>query len=436
MNSPVIEWLRPADGSALADLIRPGEVHSRVYTDPNLFELEMTRIFATTWLFIGHESEIPNPGDFKLRWMGKAQVIFVRGHDRVIRVLMNRCRHRGAEVCEFESGNTRVFACPYHAWSFDTTGKLLGVPQPEAYETSLVGKGLDLTAAPRVDSYRGFVFASLAAEGQTLTECLGPASGHLDIAIDSSPTGELFVDAGQQRTRYRGNWKLVGMDGYHPNYLHASVVASWQRNQTAGLGATHRDDPYKDNPRSSTLDLGNGHVALYLLEHRLPAYEKHCAHLRSMKGGDKYIEDMHKKHGEKRARELISSGGDPHMAIFPNLQILSTQLRVINPFAVDNTEQIALAYRLGGVDDAINIDRLRQQESFYGPCGAGAPDDSEVFERVQRGMHAELNPWLNVSRGLHRQKVRPDGILAGQITDEVPQRAQMNRWLELMVKES
>ena len=432
MNQPSIEWLRPVAEKMITDLVKRDRVHSRIYTDPGIFELEMARIFGKAWLFIGHESEIPAAGDYKLRKMGRTSVIFVRGRDKTVRVLMNRCRHRGAQVCESEQGNTRQFTCWFHGWSFENTGKLLGVTQPGGYTRPMTDGDMDLTAAPRMESYRGFVFASLSETGLPLKEELGLAASRLDILIDASPTGEVFLDAGQHKTSYRGNWKMVGMDGYHPNYLHGSVVASWKRNEDSGLGSTHRDDPYSDTALSRTRDLGYGHCQLDLLQQRLKQYERHCEFVNGFKGGADYIAAMHKAYGAERAKLLIAAGGDPHVGLFPNLQIINNHVRIITPVTIDHTELLMLPVRIGGMSDEMNAGRLRQHESFYGPCGSGSPDDAEMFERVQMGLHAEVDPWIDLSRGLDRETVDADGSIVGLITDEVTQRAQAKRWVQLM----
>src|SRR5690606_18589044 len=126
-------------------------------------------------------------------------------------------------------------------------------------------------------------------------------------------------------------------------------------------------------------------------------------------------EAMHRVHGKERAELLISMAGDPHIGIFPNLQLIGNQVRVITPVTPGVTQVTMAAVRLGGVSDEINTLRIRQHESFYGPAGAGSPDDAEIFERVQRGMAAEVNPWIEISRGMSRERVdERDGSVIGR----------------------
>jgi phenylpropionate dioxygenase-like ring-hydroxylating dioxygenase large terminal subunit len=420
----------------LRSLVQDGRVHSRIYTDQAIFDLEMERIFHTTWVYVGHESEVPKAGDFQSRTLGRTPVIMVRGKDNQVRVLVNRCRHRGAQVVETESGNTKMLRCWYHGWTYDLTGALADVTERGGYGPEFKMEDMGLSKVPRMDSHRGFIFASLKDQGESLADFLGPAASQFDMLVDASPTGEIYVDAGVNKTEYLGNWKLVGMDGYHPNFVHASVVAAWARNSESGIGAMHREDPFSDEALTRTRDYGHGHAMLDFRAQRLKSYKKHAEFLSKVAGGAKYVDDMHKAFGKDRAELLISLAGDPHLGVFPNLQLIGNQVRIITPVAPGLTQVTMAMVRLGGVSDELNTMRVRQHESFYGPAGSGSPDDAEIFERVQRGMAAEVNPWIEISRGMHREEVDADGSIVGRITDEVPQRGQMKYWLQLMTQAS
>ena len=434
MDQQVIQWGRSYSDASLAALVGDGRVHSRVYTDPAIFELEMERIFSTVWVYVGHESEVPKGGDYQMRTLGRTPVLLVRGVDKTVRVLINRCRHRGAQVCETETGNSKFFQCWYHGWTYDSTGTLISVTGKEGYGDRLDMKEMGLSQAPRVGTYRGFVFASLAKEGESLEAYLGTSAPIFDLLVDASPTGEIFADGGAHKTQYLGNWKLVGMDGYHPHFVHASVMASMHRNPESGIGATHREDPFDDKARTRTVDFGHGHAMLDFRQHRINHYQPHTEYLKKTKGGAEYVEAMHQAYGDQRARTLISLGGDPHLGFFPNMQLIGNQIRIITPLAPGLTQVTMTAVRLGGVSEEINAERLRVHESFYGPAGAGSPDDAEIFERVQRGLAAEVNPWVEISRGMDREQTDADGNTVGLISDEVPQRGMMRYWSELMTK--
>lgn len=433
-RAPADRPVRSAGLDDLAGLVRPGWVHSALYTDEAIFKLEMERIFHRGWLYVGHESEIPQKGDFRLRQMGRQPVIFVRGQDDVVRVLLNRCRHRGAVVCEMEAGREKFFRCWYHGWTYANSGELVAVTGPEGYGPSFDVAGHALTQAPVSDSYRGFIFASLGRDVPPLEQYLGPAAAMIDLMIDAAPGREIDVSAGCNKTVYNGNWKLVGMDGYHPNYLHASVLEMWGRHADSGdgLGATHAANPFDFDSISETRDFGHGHSMLDLRKHRMAHSAKYRTMLESIAGGADYMATLVARDGEKRAAQLLATAGDPHVGIFPNLQLINNQIRIVNPVAVDRTEVVMFPVLFKGVSKEINALRLRQHESFYGPAGSGSTDDTEIFERVQLGLNAQLEPWIDISRGMEREWVEEDGTIVGHITDEVPQRGQMRQWLQMM----
>src|SRR5487761_1425213 len=141
-------------------LVKSDRVHSSVYTDPAIFEDELDKIFHRGWVYVGHANEIPNRGDFRLKRIGKYPVIMVRGDDGDVRLLLNRCRHRGATVCQTEAGNAPVFRCAYHGWTYRNNGALTGVTYPDGYGDSLHKEDLGLTRVPRLGNYRGFIFGS------------------------------------------------------------------------------------------------------------------------------------------------------------------------------------------------------------------------------------------------------------------------------------
>lgn len=418
----------------LRSLAPTGWVHSSLYTDEKIFDLEIERIFHSGWVFIGHESEIAEKGEFKRRQIGRQPVIFVRGQDGEVRVLLNRCRHRGAVVCEVDEGRDNYFRCWYHGWTYSNSGELVSVSGPEGYGPSFDAKENGLTSAAEVASYRGFVFAALKKQAVGLGEYLGGAAKVIDILVDAAPGGELTVRAGSNRTVYKGNWKQVGMDGYHPLFVHASVLATWEREDKSGqnLGATHKANPFGFDAISETRDFGHGHTMLDFRKHRLI----HAGHYRSLlektPGGSDYIEALYAEHESGWADLLLAMAGDPHVGIFPNLQLINNQIRIVNPLSVDETEVQMFPVLFARASTEINALRLRQHESFYGPAGSGSTDDAEIFERVQLGLQASVAPWINISRGMNREQVEADGTVVGHITDEVPQRGQMRQWLAMM----
>src|SRR5579885_993247 len=175
-------------------LVRRDRIDSRLYTDPEVFEAELERIFHRGWVFVGHRSEIPNPGDFRLKRIGRQPVIMVRDQAGSVRLLLNRCRHRGAMVCHLEQGSAKSFRCAYHGWTYKLEGTLAGVTYPEGYATSLRREEYGLVRVPRMAEYRGFIFGSLSPAGAPLEKYLGRAREQIDLFVGLSEAGEIGVD--------------------------------------------------------------------------------------------------------------------------------------------------------------------------------------------------------------------------------------------------
>lgn len=411
-------------------LVKEDRVHGSVYTNQDIYEEELEKIFHRGWVYVGHASEIPNPGDFRVRPIGRQSVIMTRDDAGQVQLLMNRCTHRANAVCQVERGHATMFRCAYHGWTFRTNGDLASIPYQDRYDESFRKEDHGLRKVPRMGSYRGFVFGSLSPVGVTLDEHLGqPVKEQMDLFIDLSPEGELDVTAGVHKYGYRANWKFQvenSMDGYHPNFVHQTFFAAIQRRTGAKI-----TDLFSSNSSACTRDLGNGHVMLDYRQYNREKGSLLSAATMPTPWGKAYHEAMTTRHGEKRAAEILSAGGT-HMLIFPNLVILGVQIRVIRPVKVDETEVFLYPALLQGVPEEVNVSRLRAHEGFYGPAGGGATDDLEMFERNQKGLSAQVDPWLLLARGLHRERPDSDGTFTGQVTDEVTQRGIWRQWKKLM----
>jgi nitrite reductase/ring-hydroxylating ferredoxin subunit len=410
-------------------LVDARRVHRRVYTDPDVFEAEMARIFGRVWVYVAHESEVREPGDYKTSWIGRQPVIVTRDEDHRLHVLFNRCTHRAATVCQERSGTANYFRCGYHGWTFRNDGTLIGATFGSGYDDEdFCPDEFGLGSAPRVASYRGFIFASLAPEGPSLAEHLGNAMAFLDLLVDLSPTGEIYLGAaGQHHYGYPGNWKLQaenGVDGYHPNFVHQAFLEGASRS-----GAAMR--AFGAGSAASAADLGNGHALLDLRPIMGDVHEKVFL---STPDGAELFGRLANRLGPERAREVIRCNGAQgfNLLVFPNLLIIQAQVRVVHPRRVDQTDVDLYPTMLGGVPDSLNATRLRMHESFYGPAGGGAPGDLEMFRRVQEGLKVESVEWLALLRGLRRTQLGPAGELIGHVSDEHPQRAFYRRWAEEM----
>jgi len=205
--------------------VERGEVDRRIYSDPAIFELEMERIFGRAWLFLCHESQIPEPGDFFQAVMGRDNVLVVRQKDRSIKAMLNTCAHRGNAVCRAEEGNAKSFLCTYHGWSYGLDGRLNGVPGLSTFYDGALDKSRHgLSQVAQVANYKGFIFGTHDASAPPLPEFLG-ATGRL--ALDSiACRGDMEVVPGIQKFVIECNWKFAVdnlFDWYHPQITHASA---------------------------------------------------------------------------------------------------------------------------------------------------------------------------------------------------------------------
>jgi phenylpropionate dioxygenase-like ring-hydroxylating dioxygenase large terminal subunit len=217
------------DGAAIAALFDPktGLLDRRVHSDEALYRLELERIFARSWNFMCHESQIPNPGDYFINYIGEDQVIAARDETGKVNVLLNTCRHRGNALCRAEQGRAKSFVCSYHGWNYALDGKLIGVPgQKNYYHDVLDRSRLGLVKA-RVESYLGFYFATMAEDAPPLLDVLGEV-GRIGIAMICA-YGDVEVVDGIQKNVIDCNWKIAVdnlFDWYHVAYSHASAASA------------------------------------------------------------------------------------------------------------------------------------------------------------------------------------------------------------------
>ncbi len=416
----------------LEELVQDTRVSRKIYLENEIFMLEMERIFESNWVFLGHESELAAPGDFKTLTIGTQPAIMTRDEHGDIQVLMNRCMHRGSTVCQQERGNSPTFRCWYHGWTYNSKGELIGVPYADGYGAGFDRRKFSLLKAARVEKYRGLVFASLEADVERLTEYLGNAKYYIDLFMDLSPLGEVEARAGEHKYGYDGNWKFQqenGVDGYHPNFVHQAYFEAQGKElgrKVMGL--------FTGNSECDSKDLANGHSILDMTiknRHGTRPVRNMLRGSTSQSSGAAYVASMTQRYGEARTAEILGAS-NVNLAIFPNLLIIGIQLRKTIPVSVTRTAVHLLPTTLKGVPDEINVARLRAHESFYGSAGGGAPDDVEMFNRCSEGLRVKGAEWLELSRGIEREHRDEEGNIVGHITDETPQRAFYRRWRALM----
>ena len=306
-----------------------------------MFERERELIFDRCWIYLGHESEVENPGDYRRRMVAGRPLFFVRGRDGQIRVFLNSCPHRGALVCRRDTGNAEVLQCFYHAWTFSTDGELIGVPGEAAYGPGFDRGELGLKQPPRIESYRGFYFVSFNPCVEDLVTYLAGARDYLDLVVDQAEEG-MRVIAGSNRYTIGANWKLLAensLDGYHLVPTHGTYV-----DYIASLGTDDSGDTMADRPPGRSRALGNGHcVAENVARNGRP-----IAHWHPLFGEEsrepmaRVRQRLVEKHGEERAYRMADTSRN--LLIYPNLiinDIVAITIRYFEPLAPDSMEVTA-----------------------------------------------------------------------------------------------
>jgi benzoate/toluate 1,2-dioxygenase alpha subunit len=372
-------------------------VHRDAYTDPRVFDAEMDAFYKRGWVYVAHESQLPAANDFLTCRIAGQSVILTRGEDGKIRGLLNRCRHRGATVCRMEQGNAKRFTCMYHQWTYENTGELRAVTGADGFPPTFDMKQLGLVPVPRVDACRGFIFASLAAQGPSLAEHLGNAAAFLDVLL-ASAKGPVNVVPGANSYEYKGNWKLQtenALDYYHLPFVHSSF-------------RTIRESRGEPATRMTLRGLAN----------ELMVY-------------------VGQGHGTVITKDPVTGHSHQHLYIFPNLVLLeipAPQIRVIEPVAFNQTRVRGYFYTCGEPDAEREL-KLRHYERFYGPTGFGTPDDIGVFQACTEGYAIDAAPWNDLSRGIHRESSelelpgKPRYEKVGNITDDTFMRGFYRHWL-------
>jgi len=400
----------------------------------DILEHEREQIFDRSWLYVGHETELREPHDFRARSVGGRPVIFTRDNDGDVRVFINSCTHRGALLCREREGNSRFLKCFYHAWSFDTSGRLVAMPDDDSYGPTFDRANLGLASPPRVESYRGFVFLSYDPGIEDLVTYLAGARDYLDLVCDQSEVG-MEVIGGTHEYSMRANWKLLvenSIDGYHALPTHQRYMEMLVNSGTDVLSKFRRsangDTAGRSTP-SGGFDLGNGHAVV--------GGPGEFGRTVGSLGRDWTTDNVWDEYLERqdRFRQIYGDEwtarmyGGRNLLIFPNLLIvdgvMGVVVRTLWPKAVDFIEITAWQLSAAEESPAMRKERLSSYLTFWGPGGLATPDDVEALESCQRGFAAvkEL-PWNDISRGMVREQ--PTGM------DELQMRVFWRRWNELI----
>jgi len=386
---------------------RPAEGVYRVardlFTEPELFDLEMELIFEKVWIYACHESEIAQPNDFITMRAGRQPLIITRDGNGELHALINACQHRGATLTRVGKGNQSTFTCPFHAWCYKSDGRLVKVKAPGEYPDGFDKATRGLKKA-RIQSYKGFVFVSLDTQGtDSLEDYLGDAKVFFDMMVAQSPTGELEVLPGKSTYTYDGNWKLQnenGLDGYHVSTVHYNYVSTVQHRQQVNAekgGASSTLDYSKLGAGDADTDDGwfsfnNGHSLLF----------SDMPNPTVRPGYATVMPRLVEEYGQARAEWMMHRLRN--LNIYPSLFFMdqiSSQLRIVRPLAWNKTEIISQCIGVKGESAADRTSRIRQFEDFFNVSGMGTPDDLVEFREAQRGFQARLERWSDISRGHH-----------------------------------
>lgn len=421
-----------------------GTIKPAIYTDQDIYDLELERVFARSWLFLAHECMVPNAGDFFNTFMGEDPVLVVRQKDGSIGAFLNQCRHRGMKLCHAEEGNTRALTCPYHGWSFGIDGALTSVPlEEEAYRNKLDKSKWGLRKVPRVVNYKGLIFGNWDLTAPELETYLGDMAWYLDGFLDRREGGTEVV-GGIHKWVIECNWKFAAeqfcSDQYHAPFTHGSAVQVLQPVPTnkpdgAPLGEGQTAKPAWANGLGGVQFAGNGHGSAFFFT------EKPDANVWVGGAVSNYFRDTFAETEQRigRVRALRLAG---HNTMFPTLSWLNgTQtLRVWHPRGPNQIEVWAFCIADKAAPDEVKEALKKSHARAFGPAGFLEQDDSENWVEVQKVLrgHVAKQTEMCVQMGLGFEERRTDGIpgITNHTFAETAARGFYQRWVDMMTAQS
>ncbi len=417
-------------------------VSREIYVDEEIYQLEQERVFARVWLFVGHESQIPKPGDYFIGRMGEESVIMARDRAGEIHVFLNSCRHRGMKVCRYDEGNTPVFTCPYHGWSYAMDGKLVGVPHYKAYYHEELDKDdWGLVEVPQMTNYKGWIFANWDPKAPSFLDYLGDMKLYLDLTIDppDGSDGGMEVFGGVHKWIMPCNWKFSAEnfagDFYH-GVSHRSVDLVGI--SPSGQRGRHTGDNVR-TPRVLVNVSSNGQSGIGSLE-----TEEDSPYVPSYHTAPPIVEEYFRHAHEERRKRL----GDQARingsvgTVFPNFSLSSGRSVAVWHPGGSASKTEAWRWYLIPKDAPQEVrDMLRHYGMRYaGAAGLTEQDDMENWNYASlasKGTIARRYPY-NYQMGMGYEKTsgrRPWMVTNSLVTEGVTeqnQRGLYKRWAELM----
>ncbi len=424
---------------AIRALVEPDRVHRDLYISDEIFGLEQAHFFANTWNYVGHASQLPNAGDYITVEIAGRPLVAVRHDDGSVRVLMNRCAHKGARVVSAPAGNTgRFFRCPYHAWAYKTDGALLAIPLRKGYDGTRLADceaAQGLTPVKHVVTYRGFVFVKLSDAGPDFASYFGASLSSIDNLADRSPEGELEIAGGCLRFLHACNWKMFVEnlnDTMHPMVVHES---------SAGTAKAMWKDQPADAPKPMAIEQFVPFVSDYKFYEDMGV--RVFAHGHSYSGVNfsihsrystipAYEQAMQARYGTERAQQIL--GVTRHNTVYyPSLTIKGAiqSIRVARPIAADKTVIESWTFRLKGAPAELLQRTVTYNRLINSPFSVVGHDDLHAYRAIQKGLHASGNPWVSLHRNFDAAEAgQPEVTATG--TSEISMRNQYRAWVEAM----
>jgi phenylpropionate dioxygenase-like ring-hydroxylating dioxygenase large terminal subunit len=430
-----------ADPASIRGLVRPDCIHRDVYLDPELFELEMARLWRNAWIYVGHDSQVPAPGDFYTGQIGREPVIMVRGADSKVRVLPNRCSHKGTKLVGATHGKCQagVLRCPYHGWTYRLDGTLRSVPLKSGYAGIASESADPLHGLPEINSfnYRGFVFARLAAEGVDFQGFFGDSLSSIDNMVDRSPQGRLEVAGDALRYLHDCNWKMYVEnlnDAMHPMVAHESSAGTAKRlwsSQAANIPKPMVIEQFAPFVNDYEFFEKMG-VKVYPNGHSYTGVN-FSIHSNYSSVGE-YERRMIATYGEDRTRAILSESRH-NTVYYPSLTIKGAiqAIRVARPVAVDRTIIESWTFRLVGAPEEMLARTATYSRLINAPTSMVGHDDLHCYRAIQEGLASASSDWVS----LHRNFSPTDSAgVTGTFgaTNEAPMRGQYRAWAELMTR--
>lgn len=430
------------DIPSLDQLVEPDRVHKACYNNEEIFESEIENIFYKSWIYVGHESQVSKPGEYWTTVIGHQPMILVRGLDDKVHVLFNRCPHRGAMMCSERHGVVeKNFRCTYHAWEMNFDGSVHHIPVMKGYDKTRLdpdNEEFQMKRAARVESYRGFVFASLTAKGPSLVEWLGGAKSAFDDMCNRAPEGEVEIVPNCFRIVQKSNWKIFlenQLDALHPSVTHestgraAAAIEKQIENETGEkpplsyhmLSAFAAPIESWDNFETHGYPYGHCLLTGYM----------------GLRPSDpdslEYEAILTKAYGEERKNEILDVNIH-HVLVYPCLSVQPPlqQLRAVRPLAHDRTLTEIWHFRLKGAPEAIYRRALDYYYLVNSPSTMVNADDLHNFWKCDQGLQTDGGDWVSFHRNAG-QDPEDDGFTRSAAgMSELPMRNQFTAWTEYM----